>query len=85
MDVELEDLSVKKRLQQFARAHPNIVAEDRVLGGSNFEFDAEFNSMSDFLKLLEDIQKEFSTAIRTIKYYTATEFHKILYAPKILA
>lgn len=84
VDVELEDLSVKRKLQQFARAHPNIIAEDRALGGSNFEFDAEFGSMADFLNLLENMQKEFSPAIRTIKYYIATEFHKILYTPKVL-
>ena len=85
IDIELEDLSVKKGLQQFAKNHPNVVAEDRVIGGgSDFEFDCEFESMTEFLKLIEQIQKEFSTAIRTIKYYTATEFHKILYTPKVL-
>ncbi len=84
VDIELKNVGLKKELRQFARQHPNIIAEDIALGGSDYEFDVEAMHYEHFINLLTDIRERFKDNIRTIRYYIATKFYKISYLPQEL-
>ncbi len=84
IDIEFKNLAIKKKLRQFARQHPNIIAEDIALGGSDYEFDVEARHYEHFINLLTEIREKFKDNIRTIRYYIATKFYKISYLPNEL-
>lgn len=82
VDLEIEDISKLKQLQHFARQHPNIIYEDKTIGGSDFEFDAELKSYDEFYKLIEEIKRRFPGIVRTYKYYKARKIFKYNYFPE---
>ncbi|MBI2148657.1 Lrp/AsnC family transcriptional regulator [Candidatus Woesearchaeota archaeon] len=82
IDLEIEDLTKLKQLQAFAKQHPNIIYEDRVISGSDFEFDAELQGHEEFYNLIENIKRNFSGIIRTYKYYKARKIYKYTYFPE---
>ena len=81
VDIELRNVAIKKELKQFVRQHPNIIAENIPLGGSDFQFDLEAKSYGEFLRIINEIRENFKENIKLIKYYSATGFRKILYLP----
>ena len=81
VDLEIEDISKLPKLQQWARQHPNIVYEDRTVGGSDFEFDAELPSHEAFYALIDEIKEKFSGILRSYRYYRARKIYKYLYFP----
>ena len=82
IDLDIEDIKKLKQLQNFAKQHPNITYEDRVVGGSDFEFDAELKGYEEFYKLIEEIKSKFPGVIRTYKYYKARKIYKYIYFPE---
>ncbi len=82
LDMELDDVHIKGKLRDFVSAIPNVIYEDRTIGGSDFEFDLETFDHEGFMEILNKIRSMFPGKIRTYKYYLATKIHKILYIPK---
>ncbi len=82
IDLEIEDVTKLKQLQNFAKHHDNIVFENRTIGGSDFEFDAELKGYESFYKLIEEIKTKFPGIIRTYKYYKARKIYKYVYFPE---
>jgi len=83
IDFELEDIIIKKELVQFAKFHPNIVNEDRTIGGSDFECDVEVKNHEELLQILNDLEDKFKEKIRNYRCYLATKIHKISYLPSL--
>ena len=81
IDLDLEDTSIIKTLQQFCIEHPNIIYEDRTFGGSDFEFDIEVKNHKEMKKIIQQIKTKFPKIIRTIQYYKAERIHKYSYYP----
>jgi len=82
IDLEIEDIKKIKLLQQFAKQHPSIIYEDRTVGGSDFEFDAELQGYDAFYSLIEELKKEFPGLIKTYRYYKAKKIFKYSFFPK---
>ncbi len=82
VDLDLEDITKLKQVREFARHHPNIIFEDRTIGGSDFEFDAELKNYEEFYKLMEEIKKKFPGVIRIYYFYRAREIYKYVYFPE---
>ena len=82
VDLFIEDMKKRKSLQEFARRHPNIIYEDRTVGGSDIEFDLEARDYDEFFKVIEDIKDKFPGLIRTYKYYKCRKIHKYAYVPE---
>lgn len=82
IDLDIEDISKLKQLQNFIKQHPDIIYQDRTIGGSDIEFDAELQDHEEFHKLIEEIKKKFPGIIRTYKYYKAREILKYIYFPE---
>lgn len=82
IDLDIEDTTKLKQLQSFAKQHPNILFEDRTIGGSDFEFDAELKNYDEFYGLIEEIKRKFPGLVRTYKYYKARKIYKYVYFPE---
>jgi Lrp/AsnC family transcriptional regulator, leucine-responsive regulatory protein len=83
LDFELEDIAIKKELTQFVKFHPNMIYEDRTIGGSDFECDIEVENHKKFLEIMESLENKYKEKIRKYKYYLAKKIHKISYVPAI--
>jgi Lrp/AsnC family leucine-responsive transcriptional regulator len=83
LDFELEDIMIKKELVQFAKSSPNIVNEDRTIGGSDFECDVDAKNHEEFLSILNILEDKYKEKIRNYRYYLATKIHKISYLPSL--
>ena len=82
IDLDIEDITKLKQLQQFAKNHPNIIFEDRTIGSSDFEFDAELQGYDAFYNLIKEIKIKFPGILRTYKYYKAKKIYKYIYFPE---
>jgi DNA-binding Lrp family transcriptional regulator len=82
VDFKIEDISRLKDFQSFAKIHPNIVFEDRTIGGSDFEFDVELKSHDEFHELINEFKRKFPGLIRDYSYYRAKKIHKYVYFPE---
>lgn len=81
VDVEINDLSSREKIQGFLRSHPNVVYEDVTFGGSDLEFDVEVASLGDFKKLMFELEGKFPNAIKFFSFFRAIEIVKLLYMP----
>ncbi len=82
IDFSIEDMSKLQKLRAFARQHPNIIFEDRTIGGSDFEVDAELEGYDALYSLIEEIKKQFPGIIRQYTYYKARKIYKYVYFPE---
>jgi DNA-binding Lrp family transcriptional regulator len=82
IDFDIEDMSKLQQLQAFAQQHPNIVFEDRTIGGSDFEIDVELEGHDALYKLIEEIKESFPRVIRNYTYYKARKIYKYVYFPE---
>jgi len=81
VDIELEDISCLKELEEYAKQHPHITYEDKTIGGLDFEFDVEIKNDDEFYKLIATLKERFSGMIRTYRYYKAKKIYKYIYLP----
>jgi len=84
VDLELEDISIIPSLKQYIKEHPNIIYQNVVVGGSDFEFDCELKSQHDFYKIIDEIRYLFPRKVRNYFYYKSTEIFKYTYFPDFL-
>ncbi|MBN1645503.1 Lrp/AsnC family transcriptional regulator [Candidatus Woesearchaeota archaeon] len=82
IDLQLEQLGRIPELRSYITEHPNIIYEDRTIGGSDMEFDAELEDYDSFYALLDDIKTKFPGIIRTYKFYKARKIFKYKYLPE---
>ncbi len=82
VDLELEDISIIPTLKQFITQHPNVIYRDIAVGGSDFEFDCEFQSQQEFYKLMDEIKSLVPQKIRSYFYYKAIKIYKYSYFPE---
>ena len=82
VDLELEDITIFPSLKQFIVQHPNIIYQDISVGGSDFEFDCELQSQTEFYKLIDNIKELANQKIRNFSYYKAIKIYKYSYFPE---
>jgi len=82
VDFTLEDINQRSALQKFAKQHPNVVYEDRTIGGSDLEFDLELKDESDLYAWFDLIKEKFPGLLRAISYYRARKSYKYSYMPE---
>lgn len=79
MMLDLNDLSIKKKMYAYIQANKNVVYFDKFIGGKDFEFDLEVESFEKFLQFVENFKKEFGKAISSYEYLNPTMIHKSEY------
>ena len=83
VDVDIEDISKRKKIRSYLKLHPNVVYEDITIGGSDVEFDIEVKSYDKFCSVMDELRSSFPELIRTYSYYKAKKIYKYLYMPEI--
>lgn len=82
IDIYLEQGNKLSAIQEFARRHPNVVYEDRTIGGADVEFDLEVRGEDELYEFVEAIKKQFPGIIRSFNYYHAIKVYKTSYMPE---
>lgn len=84
VDLTLEDISIRSALHAYLVQHPNVIYRDVAAGGSDFEFDGEFCSQSDFYNFMDELKAAFPGNIRSYFYYKAVKIYKYKYFPETI-
>lgn len=82
VDLQLEDYNVLEEISAFILTNPNVIYRNIVVGGSDFEFDCEFESVEKFYAFIGELQMKFPKKIRSYSYYRAVKIYKYSYLPK---
>jgi DNA-binding Lrp family transcriptional regulator len=71
----------EKKFRQYVKQHPNIVFDNEVLGGDDFEIEIQVKDLQEFRLVVEDIKKHFSDMIKDHKYFLIYKEHKFVFLP----
>ncbi len=82
VDLELEEVSIIPTLKQFITQHPNVIYRNIAVGGSDFEFDCEFQSQQEFYQFMDELKSLAPQKIRDYFYYKAIKIYKYSYFPE---
>ena len=80
---KLKNLTKEKNEQiyGYAKAHPNIIYHDEVLGGDDFEIELQVKNDNELAEIIDDIRTRFSEIISQYHIMTFKEEHKYLFIP----
>jgi hypothetical protein len=73
----------KKQLIQYIRENPNIIFEDKLIGGDDIEFEFEAQTPDQIRSFIDDIRRKFSTIIKEYELLTYYKLHQERFFPKI--
>ena len=76
--------ATKEKISQFksyVKIHPNIIYEDEVLGGDDFEIELQVKDYQEMQIILGDIRKRFANIIKDYKVLRFTKEHKYIFLP----
>lgn len=65
----------------FVKTHPNIIYDDEVLGGDDFEIEVQVQNTGTLRKILEDIKTSFSSILKEYKIMQFYKEHKYVLLP----
>lgn len=74
----------EKKFRTYVKSAPNIIYDDEVLGGDDFEIEIQVKDLNELRSLLENIYSEFAEIIKEHKVMQFYEEHKFLLFPKEL-
>lgn len=75
----LSNLRIIPKFYEFIKQNNNVVYYDKFIGGEDFEFDLEINSLEKFLEFIETVKKEFGDSINKYDYINPTIIFKSSY------
>lgn len=83
LNLKLHNLNLEKenKLRTFIKQHPNIIYDNEVLGGDDFEIEIQVPTVADFRKILENIKEQFSGIIKEYDYLLFYKEHKFVFFP----
>lgn len=81
IEMQLEDLGVKKNMLEFFRQHPNIVYAYETISDNDLELEMEVSSYEEFRKVLNEIRNVFGKKIKKYHYFLWYKEHKFLFMP----
>jgi len=71
----------KNEFREYIKAHPNIIYDDYVLGGEDFEIEVQVKDIADLRKIIEDIKANFTEMIQDYRTMLFYKEHKYLFFP----
>ena len=71
----------EKKFRAYVRQHPNVVYDNEVLGGDDFEIEVQVKTPEELRKIVDDIKKQFSGVIKNYKHMQFYKEHKFLFFP----
>jgi DNA-binding Lrp family transcriptional regulator len=79
--LDLEDITTRYQILQYAQGHPNIIYAYEVLGGHDIELEVEVENHEKLREILTDLRNRFSNGIRYYEHFLFYEEHKLAYMP----
>ncbi len=71
----------EKKFRAFVKQHPNIIYDNEVLGGDDFEIEIQIGTLPEFRAVIDDLKKQFSDIIKEYKHITIYKEHKFVFFP----
>jgi len=71
----------EKQFKTYIKQHPNIIYDNEVLGGDDFEIEIQVKSLNNFRQIIEEMKLRFSDIIKNYKYMLFYKEHKFLFFP----
>jgi DNA-binding Lrp family transcriptional regulator len=81
IEMQLEDLNIKKSLLQYFHQHPNIVYAYETISENDLEVELEVQSYEEFRKVLDEIRELFGKNIKKYHHLLWYKEHKFLFMP----
>ncbi len=82
VDLWFADTKQKKEIMNTILAHPNVIYTEKTLVTSDFEFDLEVESFSQFIEIMDEFERKFPNGIKRYEYYTLIKNYKVNYLPQ---
>jgi len=78
VDIRLDDVSILPSLIEYSTQHPNIVYVDKMIAGSDFEFDVEVETKEAFFTLMRQLTDQFPQIVDWC-YFNSVMYRKLTY------
>ena len=72
-----------KRMEQHVRHHPNIVFEDKVLGGHDLELEVQVKSEEEMRALVGQFRETFSESVKEVEVLHYFKEHRLRFFPSL--
>ncbi|MFZ5955837.1 MAG: Lrp/AsnC family transcriptional regulator [Nanoarchaeota archaeon] len=73
--------SKKQEFQEFIKNHPNIIYNDFVLGGDDFEIEMNIDNSEKLREIIDEIKKRFAGSIKDYHTELFYKEHKYIFLP----
>ena len=81
IEMQLNDLNIKKSMFEYFHQHPNIVYAYETISDNDIEVEMEVQSYEEFRKILNEIRKLFGKYIKNYYHFIWYKEHKFLFMP----
>jgi len=81
IEIQLNDLNIKKGMFEYFHQHPNIVYAYETISDNDIEVEMEVQSYEEFRKILNEIRKLFGKYIKNYYHFIWYKEHKFLFMP----
>ena len=81
--IRLHNLTKEKenRFREYVKKQPNIIYDDEVLGGDDFEIEVQVRDVAELRKIIEEIKAQFAGVIKSYMIMQFYREHKYLFLP----
>jgi len=81
IELQLEDIGVKKAMLDYFHEHPNIVYAYETISDNDLEMEMEVTSYNHFREVLNNIRETFGNSIKKHTHFIWDKEHKFLFMP----
>jgi len=83
LHINLQNITEEKvcQFRAYVKQHPNIIYDNEVLGGDDFEIEIQVSGMEEFRGVINDIKARFAGIIKNYRYMIFYREHKFLFLP----
>jgi len=71
----------EKQFRSFVKQHPNIVYDNEVLGGEDFEIEVQLKGIQEFRRFVDELKERFYDIIKEYSYFVFYKEHKFVFFP----
>ncbi len=81
VEMQLEDVSIKKDMLSYFHRHPNIIYAYETISGNDIEFEMEVESYEKFREVLNQVREIFGKKIKKHHHMLWFREHKFMFMP----
>ena len=83
VDLWFNNMKKQQEFMEKVLSHPNIIYTEKTLVTSHFEFDLEVKNFHDFIRIMDEFEKQFPNVVQRYTYYTLIKNFKVNYLPSL--